>query len=637
MPGVQDLLGVLGGNNSNPEAMTNAQMQSNLDIARQLLDPDKRITRPVGPAPYEAIHFTQGIADILRAIGGRGLQNSVFDQQRRGGASEISHLPGNAPTTRPNSAPTDQGATTNIAPSGNAPASVRHNNPGAMYPGPSARRFGSTGHSIIGGGHQIATFPDAESGAAAQFDLLNTRYAGMPLAAAIAKWSGNNSTPEYVRSVAQTTGIRPDEMLSFELLRSPRGIALAQAMARHEGGRDYPLTPEQWQNAHNRVFNSQGTTQPNSPASDSQLGPPPPPRIAQAPSAQPVAPSSATDATTVAQGPQPPPGGPPAGPHQQMLAAMQGQINDPRIPVERRLEIAKQYMALMAPQPQIFDQHVGDITTRQSYYFNPSTGRNEPIPMGPANQARPPQTTEFGLRSFPQSNQPEDLAQWNLERGALNDLLKAQTSTVTNAIQQGQNANQQIELLNTLVAASRTGGSNIHRGPGSDLHIKAAQFLSNFGFGPADRLAALPYAELITKLNAQLSAQAVNAISSTGSNFQLQSFMQNSPGLMQSQAGMEMLSDILLQEQRHRVELGKRASELEPGQVRQWNRIVNEFYRDNPIIVTQPAHRDAQGQQVPARRITTRQINTPQEAQRLPAGTWFVGPDGELMQNRGRN
>ena len=61
------------------------------------------------------------------------------------------------------------------------PASIRYNNPGAQYPGPSARRFGSVGTEIIGGGHKIAVFDDPVKGAAAQFDLLNRGYAGMTL------------------------------------------------------------------------------------------------------------------------------------------------------------------------------------------------------------------------------------------------------------------------------------------------------------------------------------------------------------------------------------------------------------------------------------------------------------------------
>ena len=48
------------------------------------------------------------------------------------------------------------------------PASICYNNPGAMYPGPSATRFGSTGFEVIGGGHRIATFDNPVNGAAAE-------------------------------------------------------------------------------------------------------------------------------------------------------------------------------------------------------------------------------------------------------------------------------------------------------------------------------------------------------------------------------------------------------------------------------------------------------------------------------------
>ena len=65
------------------------------------------------------------------------------------------------------------------------PASLRYNNPGAQYPGPSARRFGSVGTETIGGGHKIAVFDDPVNGAAAQFDLLLRSYAGLPSSPAL--------------------------------------------------------------------------------------------------------------------------------------------------------------------------------------------------------------------------------------------------------------------------------------------------------------------------------------------------------------------------------------------------------------------------------------------------------------------
>lgn len=120
-----------------------------------------------------------------------------------------------------------------------------------MYPGPSAQRFGSTGTYVIGGGHKIAAFPDAVSGAAAQFDLLNRRYTGRSLADAITTWSGGNSSPAYIQRVAAETGIDPRTPLTPEMLANPAiAVPLARAMSGVEAGRPYPLSQDQWMAAH---------------------------------------------------------------------------------------------------------------------------------------------------------------------------------------------------------------------------------------------------------------------------------------------------------------------------------------------------------------------------------------------------
>jgi hypothetical protein len=137
---------------------------------------------------------------------------------------------------------------------GAIPAAIRFNNPGAQYPGPSANAFGATGSATIGGGHKIANFPDPVSGAAAQFHLLGRAYAGLPLAQAIAKWSGGNNAGQYTAAVSRATGISPETVLTPELLQSPQGIALVRAMAKHETGREFPMQPEQWQQAQSRAF-----------------------------------------------------------------------------------------------------------------------------------------------------------------------------------------------------------------------------------------------------------------------------------------------------------------------------------------------------------------------------------------------
>lgn len=131
------------------------------------------------------------------------------------------------------------------------PASIRFNNPGAQYPGPSARKYGSTGTEIIGGGHKIAVFDNPVNGAAAQFDLLKRGYMGLTLGDAIRKWSGGNSSPAYANRVAQATGVSLDTPLTPDMINNPAfAIPFAKSAASWEAGQDYPMTDDQWAEAH---------------------------------------------------------------------------------------------------------------------------------------------------------------------------------------------------------------------------------------------------------------------------------------------------------------------------------------------------------------------------------------------------
>lgn len=141
------------------------------------------------------------------------------------------------------------------------PASLRYNNPGAMYPGPSAQKFGAVGTETIGGGHKIAVFPNAVAGAAAQFDLLaSDKYTGQSVRDAIAKWSGGNSVDTYLKVLQKEAGVGPDEKLTAAMVRDPKvAIPLAKAMATQEAGKAYPMSDQQWQQAHDMAFGKDGT------------------------------------------------------------------------------------------------------------------------------------------------------------------------------------------------------------------------------------------------------------------------------------------------------------------------------------------------------------------------------------------
>lgn len=133
------------------------------------------------------------------------------------------------------------------------PASIRYNNPGAMYPGPSSKKYGAVGTEIIGGGHKIAVFPDAISGAAAQFDLLSEKYTGRTLQSAISRWSGGNSVGTYLKVIERETGLSADTVLTREMVADPKiAIPIAKAMAVQEAGKTYPMSDANWADAHRR-------------------------------------------------------------------------------------------------------------------------------------------------------------------------------------------------------------------------------------------------------------------------------------------------------------------------------------------------------------------------------------------------
>lgn len=152
------------------------------------------------------------------------------------------------------------------------PVSIRTNNPGAMWGGNKiAEKWGATGNIALNDGlHQnnhAAVFPTKVDGAAAQFDLWRNFYAGMPLEAAIKKWSGGNSSPAYVSFLEKNADITSTDIVTVGLLSGPKGLALMKAQAEWEAGKPYPMTDEEWSHAQALVF---GRDLPQPP-------PPPPP------------------------------------------------------------------------------------------------------------------------------------------------------------------------------------------------------------------------------------------------------------------------------------------------------------------------------------------------------------------------
>jgi hypothetical protein len=216
------------------------------------------------------------------------------------------------------------------------PASIRTNNPGAQWFGPIARQFGATGAQSLPGGNNAAVFDDPVNGAAAQFALWAKNYSGMPLSAAISKWSGGNSSPSYTAFLTKQTGLSPDTVLTPQLLASPQGLALAKAQAHWEVGKPYPLSDEQWAQAQ-----AKGLGGATAPAQASSGGAVP---MAPAATGQPALASAA------APGGQAPGGTPSAGMGMLSGADLSGAANQGGSDIGM---LAQKAMAMLKPQQQM--------------------------------------------------------------------------------------------------------------------------------------------------------------------------------------------------------------------------------------------------------------------------------------------
>ena len=142
------------------------------------------------------------------------------------------------------------------------PASIRNKNPGAMEPGPSSRKFGSTSFETLRWTYKgkpavnkCATFPTAQHGAAAMFDLLHRRYAGKTVSGAIETWCGGYYAPTYAKALEANGGVKASDILTKEMISNPQfAIPLCKAMSRVEAGQNFPLSDAEWEEAHAMAF-----------------------------------------------------------------------------------------------------------------------------------------------------------------------------------------------------------------------------------------------------------------------------------------------------------------------------------------------------------------------------------------------
>jgi hypothetical protein len=151
------------------------------------------------------------------------------------------------------------------------PAAIQFKNPGAMWPGATATKWGSTkwqyladgtGQGGGGKGNKIAIFDNWVDGICAQMDLWRTskNYKNKRLKDAITIWSGGNNVPSYLTYLkARVTGLTNDTIMDDTFWRGPMAIPFLKAQAQHEAGKAIPASQEDYIEAQRRVMAEQAT------------------------------------------------------------------------------------------------------------------------------------------------------------------------------------------------------------------------------------------------------------------------------------------------------------------------------------------------------------------------------------------
>lgn len=146
------------------------------------------------------------------------------------------------------------------------PAAIQFKNPGAMWPGAVATKWGSTKWQYLsdgtgqgGGGHgnKIAIFDNWVDGISAQLDLWRSskNYKNKTLRAALRIWSGGNSPEEYVKHVVRKIPtMTGDTVMNEAFWRSPDGMKFLRVQAEHEAGKVIPATDADYKAAQERVM-----------------------------------------------------------------------------------------------------------------------------------------------------------------------------------------------------------------------------------------------------------------------------------------------------------------------------------------------------------------------------------------------
>jgi hypothetical protein len=237
---------------------------------------------------------------------------------------------------------------------------------------------------------------------------------------------------------------------------------------------------------------------------------------------------------------------------------------------------------------------LGDLHTERYFVIAPNGGRqylrSGSSTAGQGGTMPAPGTGQITGREAFNSNWDEPtLIEWNRKRQALQkgeetastELAKRQTKPINEAMERGNTAQKDVQLLNTLELLSQQTPAALS-GPFSREFIGAGQALSELSGGTLGWSTAS--AEGIQKLNYALASLAAREITNRPALAEFSSMVSSNPGLANSPEGRAMLVNIIRQGAQQDIQLSKLASKVKDPS--EWADTRDKYISEHPINIT---------------------------------------------------
>jgi hypothetical protein len=167
-----------------------------------------------------------------------------------------------------------------------------------------------------------------------------------------------------------------------------------------------------------------------------------------------------------------------------------------------------------------------------------------------------------------------------LETEEQKEIGKAHAYPITQAIKEGEGAQDMIRNLNNFDAAqSVLDNGGVVTGPMSNAVLTAGQYLQGATGKPSDALDAMA---AMKKLNVQLAAGATKAMTGRPTQFEFQKMLDAYPGLSNTNDGNHILISIMRQDAQRKADLANEAAQAT--NVQDYNKRVKQYDHDHPQI-----------------------------------------------------